>query len=48
MKTAVKERRKEIKQLKGELAAIKKTRKSATEKLNAADAAAVEQAASIT
>ena len=48
MKTAVKERRKDIKQLKSDLAAIKKTRKSATAKLQMADTAAVEHAASAT
>ncbi len=48
MKAAVKKRRKEIKKLKGQLAEIKKTRRSATDNLTAVDAAAVEHAASIT
>ena len=46
--TAVKERRRDIEQLTSDLAAIKKTRESATAKLQMADTAAVEHAASAT
>jgi hypothetical protein len=48
MKTDVKGRRKDIKQLQGELADVKKSRKTATAKLQKADATAVKQAASAT
>jgi hypothetical protein len=48
MKSEVKGRRKDIKQLQGVLADVKKARKTATAKLQKADAAAVKQAASPT
>lgn len=45
MKTEVKERRKDVKQLKGHLADVKKARKTATAKLHKADATAGKHAA---